>query len=98
MPALLLVERRDVSISFKPLESPSPFLLGLMASHAYCTGSRVKSVQTIKDRTPITLSCVGFRRRNTTVTVYNRACADILRKTRPERDLIIPLLVIVFPL
>ena len=88
MPALLLEERRDVSISFKTIVPPSPLLLRLMASHAYCTVTRVKSVQTIKDRTPITLSCVGFRRRNTTVTVYI-GLVPMSPKTRP-RDLIMP--------
>jgi hypothetical protein len=60
-----------------------------MASHAYCTVTRVNSVQTIKDTTPRMLSFVELRNRNITVTVY-MGLVPMSPKTRPSA-LIIPL-------
>lgn len=67
---------------------PSPFLLRLMASHAYSTVTSITSVQTIRERTPMIFASVGFVRRKITVRVY-MGLVPISPKTSP-RDFMIP--------
>ncbi len=80
--------RRGTRSSLSTIIPPSPFLPRLVASHAYLTVTSTTNVQTIRERTPITFSCVGFVRRNITVSVYI-GLVPMSPKTRPS-DFITP--------
>ena len=61
--------RSLVSTPHNTIVPPSPFSLRLMASHAYSTVTRMMSVHIMRERTPMTLSVVGLRKRKITVRV-----------------------------
>jgi hypothetical protein len=62
----------------------------LMASQAYSISTSMINVQTIRDKTPLTLYSVGLIRRKMTVRVYI-GLVPISPNTSPM-DLIIPLI------
>ena len=57
-------------ISLRTIVPPSPFLLMLVASHAYSTVTWVIIVHTISERIPITFVSVCFIKRKIIVKVY----------------------------
>ncbi len=65
----LLFFRYGKSIFLSTIVPPSPFSPRLMASQPYSTETRIISVQTISESTPITFSYVGFKRIKITVRV-----------------------------
>lgn len=71
--------RSLISMPLSTIVPPSPFSLRLMASHAYSTLTRIMRAHVTSDRTHITLSGVGLRRRNIYGKGVNGAGADVAK-------------------
>ena len=84
-----LVFRKGRRRLLRTIVPPSPFDPRLMANQAYSTETRIVRVHMTRERTPITLSCVGFARRKMTVSVY-MGLVPMSPNTRP-RERISPL-------